>query len=69
MSNKISFKAYREKANQLYGHEGDIQIGSNARVSRGADNGAYVQAWVWVSDCEFDEQLPESIGRDGSIAV
>lgn len=53
MSNKISFKSYREKAKQLYEHEGDIEIDSDAKVSRGTDNGAYVQAWVWVSDCEW----------------
>lgn len=29
--------------------EGTIEIDKNAEVSEGDDNGAYVQAWVWVS--------------------
>jgi hypothetical protein len=31
------------------GYDGDIQVDGNAVVSHGEDNGAYVQAWVWVS--------------------
>lgn len=27
----------------------DIQIDNNAKVSRGGDEGAFVQAWVWVN--------------------
>lgn len=30
--------------------EGVIEIDDTARISRGRDSGAYVQAWVWVSD-------------------
>lgn len=29
--------------------EGKCEIDDNATVSEGSDNGAYVQAWVWVS--------------------
>ncbi|MBI3835031.1 MAG: hypothetical protein HY287_11945 [Planctomycetes bacterium] len=29
-------------------HEGELEIDDNAIVSLGADNGAYVQAWLWV---------------------
>lgn len=28
---------------------GDLEIDDDAKVSEGDDNGAYVQAWVWVS--------------------
>ena len=28
--------------------EGDLEIDENAVVSWGSDNGAYVQAWLWV---------------------
>lgn len=29
--------------------EGELEIDDNAVVSWGFDNGAYVQAWLWVS--------------------
>jgi hypothetical protein len=29
--------------------EGELEIDESAVVSWGADNGAYVQAWLWVS--------------------
>jgi hypothetical protein len=28
--------------------DGELEIDDNALVSHGDDNGAYVQAWVWV---------------------
>ena len=37
-------------ANAQYGDEGTIEIDDGAKVSRGSDHGAYVQAWVWISD-------------------
>ena len=52
----------REMAHDFYHREGEIEIDFNAVVSEGNDNGAYVQAWVWVSfagtdlDKEKDEQ-------------
>jgi hypothetical protein len=42
--------AYRRAAIHQHHDEGVIEIDENARVSDGADGGAYVQAWVWVSD-------------------
>lgn len=31
-------------------HGGEaLEIGAAAKVSEGGDNGAYVQAWMWVS--------------------
>lgn len=29
-------------------HEGELEIDDNAVVSWGSDNGAYVQAWLWI---------------------
>ena len=49
---------YREQAQRQYHRDGDIEIDGDAVVSRDAerygttpagDEGAYVQAWVWVS--------------------
>ena len=41
---------YRERAKELYCMDGKIEVDSNARISRGDDPGAYVEAWVWVPD-------------------
>ncbi|MEZ5846505.1 MAG: hypothetical protein R3C70_07125 [Geminicoccaceae bacterium] len=45
---------FRAAARTIYGEEGKIEIDDDAVVSRGDDDGAYVQAWVWVysSDAE-----------------
>ena len=43
---------YREAADNEYGHDGECEIDDGAPVSRGNDPGAYVQAWVWVSNQE-----------------
>jgi hypothetical protein len=40
---------FRNRAKELYCEEGQIEVDSNARVSIGDDDGAYVEAWVWVS--------------------
>ena len=40
-------------AKKQYHKEGEIEIDAKAKVSRApgnSDNGAYVQAWVWVAD-------------------
>jgi hypothetical protein len=39
---------FRSRAKELYHEEGQIEIEPNARVSIGDDEGAYVEAWVWV---------------------
>lgn len=39
---------YRAAAKRLYHDEGTIEVDDNAVVSIGDDDGAYVQAWVWV---------------------
>lgn len=41
-------EAFREAATNEYAEEGRIEIDSDAIVSHGDDDGAYVAAWVWV---------------------
>jgi hypothetical protein len=41
---------YRDRAKERYCFNGEIEVDSNARISRGDDHGAYVEAWVWVPD-------------------
>lgn len=44
-----------------YIQEGRVEVDDNAVVSEGYDNGAYVQAWVWVdfSGTSFDKETEE----------
>lgn len=41
-------------------HEGELEIDGDAVVSHGGDNGAYVQAWIWIdfAGTPFDK-VPE----------
>lgn len=39
---------FRTRAKELFHDEGQIEVDSTARVSTGSDDGAYVEAWVWV---------------------
>jgi hypothetical protein len=39
---------FRSRAKELYHDEGEIEIDGNARVSVSGEDGAYVEAWVWV---------------------
>lgn len=50
-----SDEAFREAARRHYAEEGSIEIDKDAAVSRG-DGGAYIQAWVWVSDSDSDAE-------------
>jgi hypothetical protein len=43
-----SDKWFRIRAKELYHQDGQIEVDGNARISRGDDEGAYVEAWVWV---------------------
>lgn len=43
-----SDKWFRTRAEELYYEDGRIEVDGNARISRGNDEGAYVEAWVWV---------------------
>lgn len=48
-----------ELADEEHGRDGELEIDGDATVSEGTDNGAYVQAWVWVdfSGTKFDKDL------------
>lgn len=46
---------YRTAAREEYESEGGIEIDDDAKVSRGDDSGAYVQAWVWVRAPDEEE--------------
>lgn len=41
--------AIRELAKARHHVDGEIEIDPDAAISEGDDNGAYVQAWVWIS--------------------
>ena len=50
-------KAMIQAAKKIWHREGEIEIDDKAKVSRAKgnpDSGAYVQAWVWVSDEEAE---------------
>jgi hypothetical protein len=40
---------FRNRAKELYHEEGEIEVDNDARVSKGGNDGAYVEAWVWVA--------------------
>lgn len=42
------------KARDEWEREGEVEFDDDPVVSRGEDNGAYVQAWVWVRDPDDD---------------
>ena len=48
VADPILDEAFREAATNEYADEGHIEIDSDAVVSHGDDDGAYVAAWVWV---------------------
>lgn len=56
---------YRQKAKSIWEDEGQIEIDQNAVVSE-SENGAYVQAWVWVEKDDSDEEDidPDTIEED-----
>jgi hypothetical protein len=39
---------FRARAKELYHEDGEIEVDDKAPVSTGDEDGAYVQAWVWV---------------------
>jgi hypothetical protein len=47
--------AYINAAIMLHHKDGEVEIDDDAKVSRGEDPGAYVQAWVWVYDDDVKE--------------
>jgi hypothetical protein len=46
----VTDEDYRRLARERFQDEGSLEIDESAVVSRGIDDGAYVQAWVWVSN-------------------
>lgn len=52
---------YRDAATEKFADEGQIEIDSDALVSYGEDDGAYVQAWVWVES----DLVPNVCNGDG----
>lgn len=55
-ANHIPVKDRAERMREM-AKDGHLEIDDNAEISMGEDNGAYVQAWVWVdfSGTEFDK--------------
>lgn len=49
-------KRYIEAARRRWHDDGQIEIDDHPVVSDGADNGAYVMAWVWASDDDFEPE-------------
>ena len=58
----ISDSQFALAAKRLHEKEGEIEVDFTADVSRGddSDDGAYVQAWVWVPN---EEARQESEGK------
>lgn len=53
---RATIAAYQSGAEAL-SRDGEIEVDESPVVSPGRDGGAYVQAWLWVSDA--DAGLPE----------
>jgi hypothetical protein len=45
------FDSYVQAA-RLHVREGELEVDTPAVVSRGADDGAYVMAWIWIDNQE-----------------
>lgn len=58
---KITNAQYIRAAREGYHEDGVIEVDERAKVSKAdsndpdAEKGAYVQAWIWVSDSDVDE--------------
>jgi len=54
---------YVQAAIRLWDEEGECEVDeydpASSEVSRGADLGAYVKAWVWVPEDEAHAEKPE----------
>lgn len=53
---------YIERAKLAFNVEGELEIDDNAVVSKGDDDGAYVEAWAWVPDDEGDQY--DNLGKE-----
>jgi hypothetical protein len=54
---KYNDEQYRQAAGDDLA-KSDIEVDADAIVSKGDDDGAWVQAWVWVHDSTIVEQQP-----------
>lgn len=54
---RVTKKQYVEVAKVLYHDEGTVEIDDKPSISRSTDGGAYVAAWVWVSDSDVQNIL------------
>ncbi len=57
----INAEVYREAACKVWAYNDDCEIDEDAIVSKGSDAGAFVHAWVWVTDeeAEIEEEEDE----------
>lgn len=57
----LTDKQFRSAASNKYGEEGYCEIDEDAKISRNTepdgDEGAYVQAWLWVANEEVREHV------------
>ena len=53
---------FRLRAKELYHEEGEIEIDEKARVSV-SDEGAYVEAWVWVRTSNVERLWYKRVGK------
>jgi hypothetical protein len=60
---------FRNRAKELYYDEGQLEVDDNAPVSIGDDDGAYVQAWVWVYREEDDIESPQQRCDEKPVAI
>jgi hypothetical protein len=59
---------YREAARKLHHREGEIEIDDWPMVSAGGDPGAYVAAWVWVSDEDLELEKLAALDTPSGVA-
>lgn len=62
---------YRVLARRYYHDEGVIEIDDNALIAKGADCGAYVEAWVWVDNPNWGDPSeghppPQATAEEGT---
>jgi len=60
---------FREEARRVYGRDGELEIDDGAVVSRndepiGYDEGADVQAWVWVENQIVREEEDDATSEE-----
>lgn len=68
---KETDEKYRALAKRSFHDEGVIEIDDNARIAKGAECGAYVEAWVWVDNPNWisggEERLPTRVSGEEEV--